>query len=77
MMTSLIVTHPPPENPKKNFAKNLIILPLTLLSQWETELKHHTKGLKILIYYSTDRKKYLSTLNTFDVVLTTYGTISH
>ena len=77
MMASLIATHLPLETKKKNVAKNLIILPLTLLSQWESEIKTHTKGLKVLLYYSTDRKKYLSTLHTYDIVLTTYGTVSY
>ena len=77
MMASLIATHEPPSQIKKNQGKNLIILPLTLLSQWESEIQNHTKGLKTLIYYSSERKKYEKNLQNYDVVLTTYGTVSN
>lgn len=77
MMISLMVTHKPKPNSKKNMGSNLIILPLTLLSQWESEIEKHSKNLKVLTYYSTDRQKHAGSLGKFDVVLTTYGTVSH
>lgn len=61
MMASLIATNQLMSATQKQ-GKNLIIVPLTLLSQWESEIKTHTKGLKVLIYYSGDRKKYLSAI---------------
>lgn len=61
---------------QKKWAKTLIILPLTLLSQWEQEIKLHSKTLKsIWLYYGADRSTV--DLCDYDIVLSTYGTVSH
>ncbi len=56
-------------------AGTLIVMPLTVLSQWESEIKTHShKGtLSVLQYHGTNRKK--TRLSDYDVVLTTYGLI--
>jgi SNF2 family DNA or RNA helicase len=56
-------------------AGTLIIVPLTLLPQWEAEiLKHSMEGsITVNQYYGSTRKKMR--LQEFDVVLTTYGII--
>ncbi len=51
MMAALLVSSKKSKRTKKECG-NLIVVPLTLLSQWEAEISHHTKGLKTLVYYS-------------------------
>lgn len=57
-------------------AKNLIVLPLTLLEQWDNEISTHTKArsLRVLKYYDTKDRN--ADLTSYDIVLTTYGIIS-
>ena len=54
-------------------AGTLIVVPLTVLSQWESEINTHSREntLTILQYYGTNKKK--TRLGDYDVVLTTYG----
>ena len=56
-----------------NKGGTLIVVPLTVLSQWETEIAAHSKKrtLSVLQYYGNNRKK--TRLSDYDVVLTTYG----
>jgi DNA repair protein RAD5 len=52
MMAALIVSAAEKKREsKKNEGKNLVVVPLTLLSQWESEIKRHTKNTKTLVYY--------------------------
>lgn len=77
MMAALIVSHTPSQKLTSVSGGTLVIVPLTLLSQWESELAKHTKGLRVLIYYSSERNKYAANLHQYDVVISTYGTVSH
>jgi len=54
-------------------AGTLIVVPLTVLSQWEEEIYRHSQEntLTVLQYYGSSRKK--ANLSDYDVVLTTYG----
>ena len=56
----------------------LIIVPVTLLSQWESEFESHSKkdSLSVFIYYGTNRAAAKSDLGKYDIVLTTYGIVS-
>jgi SNF2 family DNA or RNA helicase len=56
---------------------NLIIGPLSLIRQWEDEIKNKTTTahrLSVFIYHN--KKASIDDLLTYDVVLTTYGTIA-
>ena len=61
---------------RRKQAGTLIVVPVTLLSQWEMELKTHSHrhSLKHLVYYGGNRQ--MVDLSFFDIVFTTYGTIS-
>ncbi|CCH46059.1 putative ATPase/DNA helicase [Wickerhamomyces ciferrii] len=64
------------------FKTTLIVVPTSLLSQWQDEfLKANNTDSKIIIYYGTesgkDLKNELCGENPPMVVLTTYGTIQH
>lgn len=52
---------------------NLVVVPTTLLFNWENELKKFAPKLKALYYYGSDRAKNTSEFANFDLVFTTYG----
>lgn len=87
MMISLFHSNPNPRKansiskisssikPKKKTAGTLIIVPLTLLSQWEEELITHSTPsfFKYSLYYADTRP---TNLDNFDIIITTYGVVS-
>ena len=53
----------------------LIILPSSLVFNWYKELKKFNSTLHTTRFVGAQRKKQIATLDTFDVVLTTYHTV--
>ncbi len=53
--------------------KSLIIMPKSLIYNWESEIKKFSPGLKCGIYYGNFRDR--SIFNEVEVIITTYGTI--
>ncbi|KAJ6600020.1 SNF2 family N-terminal domain-containing protein [Mycena vulgaris] len=53
----------------------LIICPLALVQQWDSEINKITVGLKVLQYHGPTRHKVAHLLPNVDVVLTTYGLV--
>lgn len=58
---------------KKLSEKTLIVMPKSLIFNWESEINKFSPNLKVGIYYGTNRD--LDTFKKFEVILTTYGTI--
>lgn len=57
----------------------LVVAPLALIKQWESEVEEkveRTHRLKTLVYHGPARAKYATDLASFDVVISTYGTLS-
>lgn len=56
---------------------NLVIVPLSLLSQWEDEIRTKCLGMRTHIYHGSNKHKATSIeqLLPFDVVLTTHSTL--
>ncbi|MEA5428323.1 DEAD/DEAH box helicase [Arcicella lustrica] len=54
---------------------SLLILPTSLIYNWEMEARKFTPELKILTYTGTYRDKNIEVFDNYDVVLTTYGII--
>ncbi|MFN0175779.1 MAG: SNF2-related protein [Saprospiraceae bacterium] len=52
----------------------LVILPASLVFNWQRELSHFAPSLFVYAHVGPNRQKHLSTLSTHDVVLTTYHT---
>jgi len=60
------------------FAKNkaLIVVPTTLLTNWQKEINRFAPDLSFQIYHGTKRKLEIKdTENPIDLVITTYGTV--
>ncbi|KAJ5899361.1 hypothetical protein N7495_004105 [Penicillium taxi] len=79
------------DDAKNNGAKNddepavrvskttLVIAPLALIKQWEAEIAdkvEKTHALRVCLYHGTNRAKAAASLDSYDVVITTYGTLT-
>jgi len=56
----------------------LVVCPASLIGHWETEAKSRLKPgtLNVLVYHGTNRQQTAKTLARYDLVITTYGTLS-
>jgi len=54
---------------------SLVIMPTSLLFNWEAELNRFAPSLKVLRLYGPDRVAMMSEIDRYDVVLTTYGSL--
>lgn len=52
---------------------SLLIMPTSLIYNWEVEAKRFTSGLKVLTYTGTLRNKDINRFQNYDLVLTSYG----
>jgi SNF2 family DNA or RNA helicase len=53
---------------------SLLVMPTSLLYNWEVEAKKFTPSLKIFNYTGTNREKNVEQFQGYDLVLTSYGT---
>lgn len=60
----------------KTYLKALIVLPSSLVFNWAQEILKFAPHLTITKYTGSDRKKIAPYLETYDVILTTYTTLS-
>ena len=60
----------------RTFLKTLIVLPSSLVFNWAQEIIKFAPHLNLIKYTGADRKKNAPYLESYDVVLTTYGIIS-
>lgn len=57
----------------------LVVAPLALIKQWESEIDdkiEKTHKLRVCLYHGANRVKTSKDLHTYDVVITTYGTLT-
>ncbi|HLF33655.1 MAG TPA: DEAD/DEAH box helicase [Cyclobacteriaceae bacterium] len=54
---------------------SLLIMPTSLVYNWEIEASRFTPGLKVLVYTGTNREKDIAMFNEYDLVLTSYGIV--
>lgn len=66
-----LLQHQKLENPGST---SLLVMPTSLLYNWEMEAKRFTPGLKILNYTGINRIKDSKRFGKYDVVITSYGT---
>lgn len=55
---------------------NLIVCPVSLTTQWKSEIESKASGLSVLIFHGPDRPKTYEELAEYDIVITTYATVS-
>ncbi|WP_109851556.1 DEAD/DEAH box helicase [Aquimarina sp. AU58] len=60
----------------KTYLKALIVLPSSLVFNWAQEILKFAPHLNIVKYTGSDRKKITPYLETYDIILTTYTTVS-
>jgi SNF2 family DNA or RNA helicase len=82
---TLILMNPKPSEQKttkdaeKSDKCTLIVAPLALIKQWESEIAdkiEKTHKLRVCVYHGNGRTKFSADLKDYDVVITTYGTLS-
>ncbi|MGE0770491.1 MAG: SNF2-related protein [Cyclobacteriaceae bacterium] len=61
------------EKEKGNAGTSLLIMPTSLVYNWEMEASKFTPELKVLNYTGTHRVKNIERFSNYDVVLTSYG----
>lgn len=61
-----------------NCKTTLLVTPLSVISNWEDQIKTHVKpdALKYYIYHGGNRIKDVNKLSEYDVVITTYGSVA-
>ena len=57
-----------------NPIKTLVIVPLSIMTQWESEFEKFSTGLTVMIYHGVNRKNLIDDIDDADVVITTYNT---
>ncbi|KFA71969.1 hypothetical protein S40288_06229 [Stachybotrys chartarum IBT 40288] len=64
---------------RRNAKSTLLICPLSTVSNWEEQIKQHIRpgSLTHHIYHGANRIKDPAKLATFDLVITTYGSVSN
>ena len=62
------------ENPVQKFT-SLIIVPASLIYNWENEIKRFTPNLKVYSHRGNQRKKSASYFQSFDIILSSYHTV--
>jgi DNA repair protein RAD5 len=67
-----------PGRDKKYVSKaTLVVTPLTIVDQWKAEIERYTRpSLKVYVYQGSRRIKDIQTLLSYDVIITTYNTLS-
>ncbi|KAF2751496.1 hypothetical protein M011DRAFT_394737 [Sporormia fimetaria CBS 119925] len=74
---SLIISRPAQDQIQKT---TLVVAPVSLMWQWEKEIARHIRPehrLKVLVYHNKEvRKTSYDELRTYDVIVTTYGTLA-
>lgn len=61
------------ENRRPGQPASLLVVPRSLLVNWQREAQRFTPTLRLLEYFDTDRIKDVENFDTVDVVITTYG----
>lgn len=54
---------------------NLIVVPASLVFNWQQEIKKFAPTLKVLTIYGADRSKLAADFDSYQIVLTSYGTL--
>ncbi|HBE40738.1 MAG TPA: hypothetical protein DDW27_05960 [Bacteroidales bacterium] len=70
VITSLTLFDPPAQR-----LTSLIIVPASLIYNWQNEIKRFAPGMNIFCYTGINRKKASGLFHTFDIILSSYHTV--
>lgn len=54
---------------------NLVVVPASLVFNWQQEIKKFAPSLKVLTIYGAERPKIVNDFDQYEIVLTSYGTL--
>jgi hypothetical protein len=60
---------------KRGKSTSLIIVPTSLIFNWQAEVLKFAPGLKMLTIYGAERQREIDDFENFDIILTSYGTL--
>src|SRR5690606_38698670 len=60
---------------KRGFTTSLIVMPATLIFNWQNELAKFAPSMKVLTVYGANRQRLHSEYGDYELVLTSYGTL--
>jgi SNF2 family DNA or RNA helicase len=60
---------------RNNNYTNLVVVPTTLIFNWQAEASKFTPDLKLYVHRGMARRKDISFFDEYDIILTTYGTM--
>ncbi|MCS4302819.1 DEAD/DEAH box helicase [Chryseobacterium sp. BIGb0232] len=58
---------------KRGKTANLVVVPTSLLFNWQEEISRFAPSIKVLLHYGPDRQKSINHFSDYEVVLTSYG----
>lgn len=60
---------------KYTFNTNLVIVPTSLIFNWQAEVEKFAPSVKILTIYGSTRVKEIDSFDSYEIILTSYGTL--
>ena len=60
---------------KRGSNSNLVVVPTSLIHNWESEIKKFAPSLQVFIHHAEKRLTQKCDIDPFDIILTTYGTM--
>lgn len=60
---------------KREYNTNLVVVPTSLLFNWQAEVEKFAPSIKVLTHYGANRIKNIHSFGDYEIVLTTYGTL--
>ncbi|MBW6500351.1 MAG: DEAD/DEAH box helicase [Bacteroidales bacterium] len=70
-----VITAPTLFDPPPQRLTSLIIVPASLIYNWQNEIKRFAPGMKVFCYTGVNRKKALDLFHSFDIILSSYHTV--
>ncbi len=63
------------KTPKKERYASIVVVPTSLIFNWQDELNKFCPSLKYKVVYGPNREKTIADFDKYDLILTTYGTL--
>lgn len=60
---------------KYGHTTNLVVVPTSLLFNWQEEIEKFAPSLKVFTHYGAEREKSITKMGEYEIVLTTYGMV--